>query len=81
MYTFAGHKDSIKSVAVSSDGRFIVSGSSDKTVKVWNIQERKEEFTLTSHTSIIGSVAISANCKFFMSASNDQTIKVWKFNN
>ncbi len=32
-----GHTSGIDSVAVSPDGRFIVSGSDDKTAKVWDI--------------------------------------------
>ena len=34
---FNAHSDSIRSVAFSSDGTKIVSGSSDKTIKVWNM--------------------------------------------
>jgi glucose repression regulatory protein TUP1 len=34
---FDGHKDSVYSVAFSSDGKSIVSGSLDKTLKIWDI--------------------------------------------
>ena len=64
-------------MAVSADGRFIVSGSEDNTIKVWNIQERREECTFTGHTSAVLSVAVSADGRFIVSGSEDNTIKVW----
>jgi WD40 repeat protein len=35
--TLKGHSDAVKSVSFSSDGKRIVSSSSDKMVKVWDI--------------------------------------------
>ena len=67
----------VSSVAVSADGRFIVSGSGDKTIKVWNILERREECTFTGHTDFVSSVAVSADGRFIVSGSEDKTIKVW----
>ena len=64
-------------MSVSADGRFIVSGLGDNTIKVWNIQERREECTFTGHTSYVLSVAVSADGRFIVSGSEDKTIKVW----
>jgi WD40 repeat protein len=33
--TFKGHKNRVTSVAFSSDGNYVYSGSDDKTVKIW----------------------------------------------
>ena len=33
-----GHTDSVSSVAISTDGAKIVSGSNDKTVRVWSLE-------------------------------------------
>ena len=46
----SGHTNYVTSVAISQDGKYLVSGSRDKTIKVWNLEERREEFTLTGHT-------------------------------
>ena len=58
-----GHTDSVSSVAISQDGKYLISGSADATIKVWNLKERREEFTLTGHTSKVSSVAISQDGK------------------
>ena len=36
-----GHQSVVRSVAVTPDGRYIVSGSDDKTVRVWSIDKLK----------------------------------------
>ena len=38
-----GHSDSVKSVAFSPDGTRVVSGSSDKTVRIWNVNTGEME--------------------------------------
>ena len=47
------HTSSVNSVAISQDGKYLISGSDDTTIKVWNLEERREEFTLTGHTSSV----------------------------
>ena len=62
-----GHTATISCVAISQDGKFLVSASFDKTIKVWNIEERKEEFTLKGHTSFVKTVApkMGSFCQWF----------------
>ena len=40
--TLSGHKGWVRRVAISPEGKFIVSGSSDRTIKVWNLTSGKE---------------------------------------
>ena len=44
--TLTGHSDTVTSVAYSPDGKHIVSGSWDSTVKVWNAATGKEVRTV-----------------------------------
>ena len=45
-----GHTDSVKSVAITSDNKYIVSGGDDKTVRIWNLQDKTQEAVLQGHT-------------------------------
>ena len=73
-----GHTDRVLAVAVSPDGRFIVSGSADHTVKVWDAGDGRLLRSLEGHTyHSVNAVAVSPDGRFIVSGSNDQTVKVW----
>ena len=46
---------------------------------MWNLEEKKEEFTLKGHTKYITHVAISQDGMYLVSGSGDKTIKFWDF--
>ncbi len=54
-----GHNGGVMSVAISKDNKFIVSGSEDSTVRVWERKSGKKLQELKSHNDRIYSVAIS----------------------
>lgn len=74
---FIAHKDSVKSVVFSPDGKQLASGSVDTTVKFWNISDGALLKTLSGHTAGVASVAFSADGKLLASGSEDKTIKLW----
>jgi WD40 repeat protein len=74
--TLKGHTDEVRSVAFSPDGKRIVSGSIDKTVKVWDATTGKETLSLKGHTSWVSSAAFSPDGKRIVSGSHDGTVKV-----
>lgn len=59
------------------NGQFIVSGSYDKTLKVWNYHNGREIVTLFGHSEKVNDCIISNDGKMIVSASDDRTIKVW----
>jgi WD40 repeat protein len=57
-----GHQGTVWSLTFMLDGQRLISGSEDKTVKVWNLDEKDPKFeTLLEHQDRIRSVAISSN--------------------
>ena len=76
-FTLKGHKRFVKSVAFSPDGKRIVSGSWDVTLKVWDASTGRQLRTLKGHAAIVTSVAFSPDGKRIVSGSYDNTLKVW----
>jgi WD40 repeat protein len=74
---FMGHAGRVASVALSGDGKTLVSASSDKTIKVWDVDTGHERATLKGHTDTVWSVALSDDGKTLVSASWDDMVKVW----
>jgi WD40 repeat protein len=71
-----GHQESITDLDISKDGNTIVSGSIDKTVKVWK-RDGSLISTLTGHTGELMGAAISEDGNIIVSGSTDKTAKVW----
>jgi WD domain, G-beta repeat len=80
-YTLPGHSSFVNSLAISPDGKILVSGSWDKTIKVWELETGELIGTLTGHSDRVNSVAISWNGKMLASGSSDETIKFWNLLN
>ena len=74
--TLQGHSDYVSSVAFSPDGKLIVSGSWDKTVRLWNTTGKPigQPFHINSYVT---SVAFSPNGKLIVSGSLDNTVRLW----
>ncbi|MBP0008282.1 MULTISPECIES: NB-ARC domain-containing protein [unclassified Roseofilum] len=75
--TLRGHQSWVNTVAVTRDGQLAVSGSSDKTLKVWDLETKEETLTLTGHRSLIQAVAVTRDGQRAVSGSSDKTLKVW----
>ncbi len=69
-------KKLVTTIAISNDNKFIVSGSSDGTVQLYD-RATEETTTIAIHNDYITSVAISNNNKFIVSGSRDGTIKLY----
>ena len=73
----SGHTDHVLSLAFSSDGVYLVSGSFDETIRLWDVQTGGVIKALYSHTKTICSVSISANNTTIASGSHDNAIRLW----
>ena len=63
---------------MTSDCKLIISASEDKTVRIWNVQEQKEESLLRAHTEAVFSVPVSEDNRFIVSGSSDNTVRIWR---
>ncbi len=74
----AEHTDSVLALAFSPNGKLLVSGSSDKTVRLWEAETGKLRRTREEHTAPVETVAFSVDGKRFWSGSSkDDTIRSW----
>jgi hypothetical protein len=71
------HEYAVESVAFSSDGKYVVSGSPDKTARVWEAATGKEVARMP-HDNWVTSVAFSPDGKYVVSGSQDYTARVWE---
>ena len=74
---FSGHTNLISACAFSPDGRRIVSGSWDSTLKLWNAESGEELTTLKGHTDKVIACVFCPDGKRILSASEDDTLKLW----
>lgn len=65
------------SACLSQDSRYILLGSKDHTLKLWNIEIKEYIKTFKGHKSCISSVTLSSDNKLALSGSEDGTIKLW----
>jgi WD40 repeat protein len=67
----------VKGLAFSPDGRHILSGSNDKTVRLWDVASGKELTRLDGHTEGVSNVCFSPDGHFAASGSWDHTVRLW----
>ena len=69
-----GSSDLIDSAAFSPDGRYVLSGSSNSEMKLWEASSGREIRTFGEY---VGSVAFSPDGKYALSGNQDKTLKLW----
>jgi WD40 repeat protein len=78
------HKNNrhVNAVAVSEDHKLFVSGSFDKTLRVWEVNDQSEDpkplHIIPAHSDVVWRVDISTDKRFVASASEDKFVKVWE---
>ena len=75
--TLSGHSNWVRAVAVFADGKRVMSGSYDGTVKIWDAETGEELRTLSGHSDWVNAVAVFADGKRVVSGCWDGTVKIW----
>jgi WD40 repeat protein len=76
-HTYERYTYAVYAVALSGDGRFAVSGSSDRTLRVWDLEGKQPPRILEGHSAAVNAAALSADGRFAISGSDDHTLRVW----
>ncbi|EJC98375.1 WD40 repeat-like protein, partial [Fomitiporia mediterranea MF3/22] len=74
-----GHVGAVNSVALSPDGKHIVSGSDDETIRIWNVEKGQTICDPRGgHVDAVWSVAFSHDGTRVASGAADNTIRIWE---
>ncbi|KAJ2914830.1 hypothetical protein MD484_g5576, partial [Candolleomyces efflorescens] len=71
------HRSRTNTIAVSSDGVYLASGSQGGMIRVWNVETKVQAGVLLGHTAAVNSVAFTADRRHIVSGADDGTIRIW----
>jgi hypothetical protein len=71
------HSSWVNCAVVTADGRYIISGSFDNTLKLWDLTSGKEIRTFKGHKDLVTSVILVPGENRIVSASWDHTLRLW----
>src|SRR5262249_1578453 len=72
-----GHTREVRAVAISADGKFLATGSADRSIRLWDLPTGKELFVLNGHLEPITALAFTPDGKALISAAEEKSIKLW----
>ncbi|MCS6792781.1 MAG: serine/threonine protein kinase [Oscillatoriaceae bacterium SKW80] len=71
------HTQGVNALALSRNGEWLATASTDKTIKVWNLQSGKQLYILQGHNKEVWALASSPDGNRLASGGGDNTIKIW----
>ncbi len=78
-YEFRAHQNSVFALSYTSDFKFLISGSRDARLKVWDVASGYQQAgDVAAHLFAINHLVFSPSGKHFATASMDKSIKIWK---
>ncbi|VVT58905.1 uncharacterized protein SAPINGB_P006443 [Magnusiomyces paraingens] len=77
MRVINGHQGWVRSVCVEPDNQWFATGSSDRTIKIWDLASGELRLSLTGHIMAIRGLAVSDRHPYLFSAGEDKMVKCW----
>ena len=71
------HNGRFLSGCITTDGKTLVTGGRDATIRVWNLIEKKQKFVLHGHLSSVICVTLTGDSKNIISGSYDASVRIW----
>ncbi|KAK3139399.1 hypothetical protein QOZ80_5AG0382600 [Eleusine coracana subsp. coracana] len=75
--TAKGHKDSVYALAMNDTGTLLVSGGTEKVVRVWDPRTGSKNMKLRGHTDNIRALLLDSSGRYCLSGSSDSMIRLW----
>ncbi|MCL2347695.1 MAG: WD40 repeat domain-containing protein, partial [Planctomycetaceae bacterium] len=79
-----GHEKPIRSLVISSDSRWLASGSDDRSVRIYDLKSTypaTEQIVLKNHELEVADVAISPDGAWLVTGGRDAVLRVWSLKN
>src|SRR5438067_1815970 len=67
----------VASMALSNDSKWLVTGSWEGAIRLWDLSTGKQVRTFKGHAGIITAVALSNDCKKLVTTGVDGTARLW----
>src|SRR5262249_1021472 len=67
----------VNAVTPTPDGRFLVSASHDRTLKIWDLMNGRPVRTLAGHRGRVSAMVVTPDGRYALSGSLDGTLKLW----
>jgi WD40 repeat protein len=74
---FQGHEGAVYALATSPDGKYLLTGGRDRTVRLWDFPSRQQLRLWQGHSQAVTAVAISPDSRWVASGSEDGVIRLW----
>ncbi|MED6222092.1 hypothetical protein PIB30_061121 [Stylosanthes scabra] len=72
-----GHKESVYALAMNEGGTLLVSGGTEKVVRVWDSRSGSKALKLKGHTDNIRALLLDSSGRYCLSGSSDSMIRLW----